>query len=271
MTTVLPNEVTYGTITGSLMLAVGDSGDPDTLPDRWPLPPGSKITFTPSVPRVLFAGPGKVIIPRPIVVPTPADTETFTGAFTVDLVATDNPAGTPIDWHYNVTVEIPDVPTWTFPVMVPTGSVQDLTAVMPVDHDGPIPIIKGPPGDAGPQGDPGPPVAMTDWINVTSDLGPAYISGSGRQLWVRRVGNVVHLAGSSVTNWQLQLDRGLGARLWTAPAGFQPSAAHKAVLGHTDGVPGVSVFTSVNGQLWVNGTGTWYPGGSYITDDPFPT
>lgn len=187
MSTILDPVVTYGTITWSLDLAGPDSADPDDNPDRQD--PGATVTFTPSVPWLLFPTAKKIIMPVAVPIEAPG------GDYSVKLVATDNPAAQTVDWHWTVTVAVPGQSTWEFPIHVPAGQTVDLSEVAEVQTTEAATIIRGPQGDPGPKGDKGDkgdPGGLPDtgWRDISADLG----DGWSGDLRIRRIGDVVYLA-----------------------------------------------------------------------------
>jgi hypothetical protein len=119
----LPAEISYGTITGRIITAVKDTLDgPDTLPDS--VPATGFVTFAPTSLLVSLVS-DVIILPQPIV--CALDT---TGYFTVDLVSTDDPDISPINWAYNVsfTVNQGAIPSQT--IYVPAGVTRDLSDVV---------------------------------------------------------------------------------------------------------------------------------------------
>ncbi len=140
-TTVLPADVTYGTVTGAFILAVGDSADVDTHPDS--VPASGSVTFTPSALRVIVSG--ITMLPQPITVDLDAN-----GSFRVELVATDDPLLNPTGFTYYVSFRFASVALDAFSIAVPGGQTTDLAAVAPVGPSGGVLITRGPAGPAGP-------------------------------------------------------------------------------------------------------------------------
>lgn len=97
-----------------------------TLYDMEGLPLVGKITFTPYVrTAIVDASTDSVFFPKPTVVTLVA------GAFTVTLVATDDPDLTPTGWTYEVTVSSREG-RYGFPIEVPALSTRDLADIVPV-------------------------------------------------------------------------------------------------------------------------------------------
>lgn len=151
MTTVLPPEVTYGTVTGKFIQAVADSGDADSYPDS--VPAQGSITFTPQPALSQSRGKGILspssttpvtIIPQPITVDVGSD-----GSFSVVLIATDDANLNPTGWTYLVSFNFYGVKYGAFNIAVPGGQTTDLTLVTPVSESAGTPIIQGPKGDPG--------------------------------------------------------------------------------------------------------------------------
>lgn len=93
----LPADFTYGYVVGQILLAVGDTADPGSMPDA-DAPDGTTVTFTPKA-TALISTNGAIVIPKPIVC-------------TIDAAGNVlDPAGNPGVWlitgNYGVTYQIP--------------------------------------------------------------------------------------------------------------------------------------------------------------------
>src|SRR5512143_3947265 len=111
----LPGNVSFGTVTGRIRLAVGDSGDPGTSPEA--MAATGSVTFTPSPARMISLSSSTIFIPKPIVV-----TLDTLGEFTVDLIATDDTDLNPVDWTYGVKFNLDGAQLDAFDIQVPGGS-----------------------------------------------------------------------------------------------------------------------------------------------------
>ena len=115
----LPVNVDTATVTGTFL---GFDG----------IPAAGTVTFFP-VPMVVtdpFAG--VVLLPTPVVATLDAE-----GAFSVELVATDDTDLNPTDWAYGVALRLsPAANPDRFLMYALSGSTTDLSAAMPVDRPG---------------------------------------------------------------------------------------------------------------------------------------
>lgn len=144
MTTILPAEVTYGTVVGKLITAIADSDDVDSNPDSAPI--SGSVTFTPGPAKILSATstPPVAILPQPIRVTLDAD-----GAFSVNLIATNDPNLNPTNWAYNVSFDLAGLKFASFSMAVPAGVTTDIVNATPVATVGGTPVIQGPIGPSG--------------------------------------------------------------------------------------------------------------------------
>lgn len=123
----LPANVGKGTVEGIIL--DGD-GNPVT----------GKFVFTPSVANLKDA----TALPPVTIVPGKEEvTLDGTGAFTIDLLATDDPDLNPTGWTWEVSFS-GSVQIATFHMSVPEGSTQDITLVAPVAKSGGTAVIVGP-------------------------------------------------------------------------------------------------------------------------------
>lgn len=141
MTTVLPTEVSYGTVEGKLIKAVVDSGDDDNYPDSVPVL--GTVTFTPRPAVIISASshPPVTIIPQATKV-----TLDSTGAFSVNLIATDDPDLNPTDWTYVVSFNLIGVKYGSFDMAVPAGEVTNIVTAIPILSNSGNPTVIGPAG-----------------------------------------------------------------------------------------------------------------------------
>jgi hypothetical protein len=81
------------------------------------------------------------------------------GAFSVSLLATDDPDVTPSGWTYRVTERWYDTPGRSYPLSLPAATpTVDIADVAPTaPSEGEYVVVTGPAGPAGPKGDPGDP------------------------------------------------------------------------------------------------------------------
>jgi len=141
----LPATVTFGTVVGSFFAAVADGSDAGLDPDSLALT--GQVTFTPSVAdgrlKAMTATPPATINQQPVPVQLTA------GAFSVNLIATDNADVDPVDWVWTVdfnlhtsgpgeTLAATRVTVEPFSFSLPAGTTQDLTLVAPA-----VPVLGG--------------------------------------------------------------------------------------------------------------------------------
>lgn len=134
----LPSNVDHGTVVGFFEDSFGNAL-------------AGSVTFTPqfTVARDASATPKTIILPSPV---TAALTQ---GAFSVLLVATDDPDIGLTTWNYVVTPKFtgPNAPSMSpFPMYVPMGTTTDLADVITVPSTTGALITKGDKGDPGADG-----------------------------------------------------------------------------------------------------------------------
>lgn len=146
----LPANITYGTVKGTFIQAVGDGSDADRTPDAVPIA-NATITFTPSATLLRNATSSAIIIPAPVTVQTDATGSIVgeDGTAGIELLATDDANLDPVNWTWNVQAIVGNVPI-SFDIAVPGGTVIDLANVMPIPAQPGIVIEQGTPGPAGP-------------------------------------------------------------------------------------------------------------------------
>jgi hypothetical protein len=122
----MPAAVSFGTVTGQIMLAVADSADAGPEPDASSA--GGSVKFTPSVTQLRVPAANVMLMLQPL---------TFTldtnGAFSASLVATDDTDLIPTGWTYHVVFVLNSgarIPA--FDMAVPQGVTTDIADVMPV-------------------------------------------------------------------------------------------------------------------------------------------
>lgn len=147
-----PAELLYGTIRWTTTGIAEDSTDPDDLPQSEAI--NGTVTFTPQASDIRYTGPGEplTILPRPETYEIKSgrlvDQQNRTN---VKVVATDSPGTTPQGWTYRVDYQLDD--GYTFGsysgLLVPGGTVVDLTLAMPVGASEGVAVLIGPKGDPG--------------------------------------------------------------------------------------------------------------------------
>lgn len=140
MTTALPTQITYGTFEGKLIDAINTgAGEVSSAVT-------GTVTATPQVKSVNIPAALVVMLPRPVTVTLDAN-----GAFTMQLVATDDPALSVLNWAYQISFQLTNGDALApFLVQIPGGSTVDLSTANPVSTGGGVAITQGLPGPAGP-------------------------------------------------------------------------------------------------------------------------
>lgn len=125
-----PANLTYGTVTGTFLLTVLDSGDADRYPDY--IAATGTVTFTPDVRVYKNLALPATFVTSPVVctIDSFGDLRDPSGALGVVLVATDNPNLQPRDWTYTVTISASGHSA-SFPITVMGGATVDITSVSP--------------------------------------------------------------------------------------------------------------------------------------------
>jgi len=140
VTTALPTQVTYGTFKGKLIDAINTGGGEASRAVT------GTVTASPAVNSVNIPAALVVMLPRPVTVTLDAN-----GAFTMQLVATDDPALSIINWAYQISFQLGNGDALApFLVQLPGGSTVDLSTANPVSTGGGVAITQGPAGPAGP-------------------------------------------------------------------------------------------------------------------------
>lgn len=160
----IPTNISYGTVVGQYIAAVGDTTDTGREPDAIPLQ--GYITFTPQVSYVknITANPNPVTIAKTPVIGV-LDSEGYlcnqtidpdTGFFQrgVPLVATDDPEMNPSNWTWKVAYTFsldgrPITSPTSHSISIPSGEVVDLTTVSPVASSTGDAVVMGPQGAPG--------------------------------------------------------------------------------------------------------------------------
>jgi len=145
VTTALPTQVTYGTFKGRLIDAINTGAGEVSQAVT------GTVTASPAVNSVNIPAALLVMLPRPVYATLDA-----TGAFTIQLVATDDPALSVLNWAYQISFQLNNGDALApFLVQIPGGTSVDLSTANPVSTGGGVAITQGPAGPAGPQGIPG--------------------------------------------------------------------------------------------------------------------
>jgi hypothetical protein len=134
----LPANVSYGTVTGKFIKAIGDTADALFLPDA--VPASGTVTFDPAPARLVDAGGAPAVT---IFLSTISCTLDAAGVLVspgggtgVTLVATDDPDLNPTGWTYGVSIAITGEDVITFSMAVPGGSTVDLSTLVPLASTG---------------------------------------------------------------------------------------------------------------------------------------
>lgn len=139
-------ELTYGTVTGTF----GDTLAAEVVPIT------GSVTFTPEPAYLLSAQ----TTPKATILPTPKTVELVDGAFTVELLGTDNAALNPLEWTYRVDFAIKVngkfIQRAPINLEVPSGLTTDLAEASPVAASEGNAVVVGPQGIQGIQGFTGP-------------------------------------------------------------------------------------------------------------------
>jgi glycerophosphoryl diester phosphodiesterase len=110
------------------------------------------VRFVPEPAVLTSAAHGRILLG------TITATLSESGAFTAELLATDDPDVTPTDWTYRVSEHWKDAPGRSYPLALPAVAPEvDLAAVAPTaPAAGEYLVVAGPTGAQGPAGDTGP-------------------------------------------------------------------------------------------------------------------
>lgn len=163
MTTALPTQITYGTFKGKLIDAINTgAGEVSSAVT-------GTVTATPQVKSVNISAALVVMLPRPVTVTLDAN-----GAFTMQLVATDDPALSVLNWAYQISFQLTNGDALApFLVQIPGGAAVDLSTANPVSTGGGVAITQGNPGPAGPIGPPG----VNGAAATTTAIGAVQLAG----------------------------------------------------------------------------------------------
>jgi len=135
----LPANLSFCTVTGRFIRAIGDTDDEGSEPDGVPIE-GLTVKFTAStnVVRVPEADPPAIVILDPIICATDSDGVLVDpdGNAGLTLVATDDEDMTPYGWTYKVEISGPSFPSISFNFNAPSGATVDLATAVPVAASG---------------------------------------------------------------------------------------------------------------------------------------
>lgn len=138
--------LTYGTITGTF----GDTLSSEVVPIT------GSVTFTPEPAYLLSAETA----PKATILPTPKKVDLLNGAFTVELLGTDNAALNPLEWTYRVDFALKVngsfIQRAPINIEVPSGVTTDLADISPVIASEGNAVVRGLQGEQGIQGLTGP-------------------------------------------------------------------------------------------------------------------
>ena len=134
--------LTYGTVTGTF----GDTLAAEVVPIT------GSLTFTPEPAYLLSAETAA----KAVILPTPKTVSLVNGAFTVELLGTDNASLNPLEWTYRVdfSLSVNGKPISRKPISieVPSGVSTDLADIAPVVASEGGAVVRGLKGDTGEQG-----------------------------------------------------------------------------------------------------------------------
>lgn len=156
----IPSNISYGTVTGRFILAYGDSDDSGGEPDAIPAAGAVYFTASPIFIKDATADPAAVTI-LPAVVEATLDSDGYICGYGttrgVNLVATDDPQGNPVNWTWGVEFRLTDeagtpvsLPGFSF--SLPSGQTVDLTVLSPVPSANGTFYLVGPTGATGAAG-----------------------------------------------------------------------------------------------------------------------
>lgn len=250
--TLLPAEVTYGTVVGQFILAVGDATDPDDLPDR--VPAQGYVLLIPSPTRgikIVNTNTKVTVIPETIRADLDAN-----GSLFKRVLATDDPAENPSGWTYHVEFHLTNGALPAFDTPVPTDGVVDLTEASPVPASGGVFYIQGP---AGPPGTPQPPDGTPDGYFAVSLGGEAaYVQRTAADLAYDGAGGTFTGSAGDVQTALRQLDTEVATIALTGGGGGGGPGGGLVVVGPDangvlTGVAADGDLTDVGGVLSYSG------------------
>jgi hypothetical protein len=121
----MPAVVSYGTITGTLLLAAPDTADAGPEPDA--VAAIGTVTFTPSVGVLEVQSANVTILPQPLTFSLDAN-----GSFSASLIATNDPDVIPSGWSYTATFTLTNGSLSPLTLTVPSGATQDISQLISV-------------------------------------------------------------------------------------------------------------------------------------------
>jgi hypothetical protein len=258
---ILPDNVTYGTVTGRFLVDAPED-----------VPATGMVRFVPSPKRLrnMSSTPATVIVLEPVLCDLDVDGYLIddAGNRSVTLVATDNADIAPLNWTWQVQISVAGDRVARVDMALPGGTTVDLATVIPVTpDDGVAPTVvvgaTGPTGPQGPIGDPGGPAGPPGvGIPVGGSAGEVLAKTSSTDYattWVAASAPgahaATHAAGSSdpVTITQAQVT-GLTASL----------AAKASTATFTSSTDGLSPSSGGGATNFLRADGTWAapPGGT---------
>jgi len=228
----LPANVNFGTVTG---LFIDGAGAPLV----------GSVTFTPSAAKLLDIGaqPPASVFPRPVSV------QLVDGAFSQQLIATDDPDLNPVGWSWKVSFSLSGVNAAGFNIEVPADETVDLTLVSPVGASGGQLIIRGP-------GVPDTDGVADGWVVTVEDGVPVWAAPSGGSGGTGADGadgkSAYQLAvdngfSGTVTQWLASLVGPKGDQGEQGPKGDQGEQGPKGDQGEQgpQGVPGADAAIAI--------------------------
>jgi hypothetical protein len=192
----IPDNLSYGTVSGQFIVAYQDSEDSGSEPNILPAAGSIFFTASPTAIKNVSASPDPVTI-FPASVEAILDEDGYLCGYDdvrgISLIATDDPQGNPVDWTWRVDFRLTEsngtpISLESFHFSLPTDSELDLTLLTPVQlangtfynigpqgppgADSTVPGPEGPQGPQGPQGDPGPTGADSTVPGPQGETGP---------------------------------------------------------------------------------------------------
>lgn len=152
--------LTYGTITGTFLDRISSAS----------VPLSGSVTFTPEPAYLLSAE----TTPKATILPAAKTVALVDGAFTVELLGTDNAALNPLEWTYRVDFAVKVNGSYIqrapINITVASGAVTDLADASPVAASEGSAVVRGLKGDTGNTG-------ATGATGATGDTGAQGIQG----------------------------------------------------------------------------------------------
>jgi hypothetical protein len=169
----IPDNLSYGTVSGQFIVAYQDSEDSGSEPNILPAAGSIFFTASPTAIKNVSADPDPVTL-FPAVVEATLDEDGYLCGYDtvrgISLIATDDPQGNPVDWTWRVDFRLTEsngtpINLESFNFSLPGDSEVDLTLLAPVQlangifynigPQGPEgePGVQGPQGEVGPQGE----------------------------------------------------------------------------------------------------------------------